>query len=309
MELRNLNHKALTFLKNTIGNDGIEALLKTELVKESTQTIVDHEEVRTALNIVPRTILAFLSERLKNMDPFEVKEFRLPLEEEAFINVKKLDNDVYSGHIFSKGKILAKFKHRTLPGIGLIIMTTFELYDVDNLTVAKDISEDKAKEIDKIIEERLAMRDMIERVVDKKLEEREAIENLINKKLLQMVKEYQETPQKQDNPKNDLTVKIGVMKKVEKPKRKLKLREFLEKRQSKHLVSLEKSQTVRCPDCNNVILKDLKYKGCVCFGENMSSDLSLKKTDSGVLVCFDDSWTSENIQMLLSVLRKRNQRE
>lgn len=312
MERLNFNPRALEFIKNTIGEDGLNSLLKTELVKESTQTVVDHEEVRTALNIVPRTVLAFLNEHLKGMSQFEVKEFKLPVEQESYINVKKLDNDVYSGYIHSGGKILARFKHRTLPGIGLIIMTTFELYDVDNLLIAQDISQDRAKEIDKIIDEKLAMRRMVEMVVERKLEERDAIENLINRRLYQMIKEYERDREikRAELPKNTIDVVViepKKMNKVEKPKRKLKLKEFLEKRQAKHLVSLEKSQTVYCPDCLSPIVNNLKYRGCVCFGENMGSELSIKKTENGVLVEFDDSWTPENIEMLLSVLRKRNQ--
>lgn len=303
--LRNINSNAEIFLKKVMGQDGFEELSKFELAKESTKTVVDHEEVKTALTIVPRAVLAFLNSTLKELDKGGVKEFKLPVKEDAYLNVHKLDNDVYSGYIRQDGKIIARFKNRSLPGVGLVIMTTFELYDVDNLQQAKEVESPILSEINKIIDEKIALRDMVGRVVEKKLSEREAIESIINNKLNQMISEVKMAAQKEQ----PVEITEEIVKTMEKKQKKpLKLKDFLENRNQKrikHLVSLEKSHKIICPDCRSVILKDFIYTGCICFGENMGSSLKLNKNDSGFSIEFDQSWNKDNIEMLLEILRKQ----
>lgn len=305
--LRNLNSNAEIFLKKAMGQDGFEELSKFELAKESTQTVIDHEEVKTALTIVPRAILAFLSATLKELKKDEIKEFKLPVKEDAFINIHKLDTDVYTGHIHKEGRIVARFKNRSLPGVGLIIMTTFELYDVDNLQQAKEVSSPSISEINRIIDEKIALRNMIDMVVDKKLSEREAIERIISNKLNQMISEVKQEAEKEEPVK----ITKEIMQTMEKKQKKnLKLKDFLDNRNQKkvkHLVSLEKSHKIQCPDCRSTILKDFVYTGCVCFGENMGSNIVLKKNEFGFSVDFDKSWNKDNIEMLLAILRKQRE--
>jgi hypothetical protein len=299
-----LNQNAEIFLKKAMGPDGFEELSKFELVKDSTQTVIDHEEVRTALTIVPRAVLAFLNATLKELDKGGVKEFKLPVKENAYLNVHKLDKDVYTGHIHQDGRIIARFKNRSLPGVGLIIMTTFELYDINDLKEAQNVQSPQVIDINRLIDEKIAMRDMIGKVIDKKLDERDAIERIINNKLNQMIVEAKKE-EKSEQPK--ITEEI-VQTMEKKQKQPLKLKNFLEQRNFKrksHLVSLEKSHKIECPDCRSTLLKDFVYTGCVCFGENMGSKLTLKKNQMGFSVDFDDSWNKDNIEMLLEILRKQ----
>lgn len=306
--LHKLNSNAEIFLKKAMGQDGFEELSKFELVKESTQTVVDHEEVKTALTIVPRAVLAFLNSTLKELSKGGVKEFKLPVKEDAFINIHKLDTDVYTGHIHKEGRIIARFKNRSLPGVGLIIMTTFELYDVDNLQQAKEVSSPSISEINRIIDEKIALRDIIDRVVDKKLSERDAIESIINSKLNQMILEAGKEAEKKEEPVEITKEIVQTMEK--KQKKNLKLKDFLDNRNQKkvkHLVSLEKSHQIECPDCRSTILKNCVYTGCVCFGENMGSRVTLSKNEFGFSVDFDKSWNKDNIEMLLEILRKQRE--
>ena len=56
------------FLKHTLGEDFLESLTKVELWKPGTKSTTDHEEIRTALQIVPRTVMALLIRELSALD-------------------------------------------------------------------------------------------------------------------------------------------------------------------------------------------------------------------------------------------------
>lgn len=293
---------AVTFLKKALGEDGFEQLSKSELFKKKTNTALDIGEIRTALQIVPRTILTLLQKELGEMKDGEGKEFKLPVEPEAFLSVTKYAKDVYSGEIRQKGDIVANFKYRSLPGVGLVIMSTFELYDMMDLGhMGKQAGEDKDLEqkIQSIIEEKLRMRDIISSAVEKKISEREAVSKMINHKLTEMFSAPAET---QEEP-------VKIEKKAKEPS---KLKGFLEKQADKkkagYSISLEKSESVICPDCGNKIFDQSGFSGCVCFGEDMQSKIHIKKSEDGLKISFSKNWDPENIEMLLEVLRERSNR-
>lgn len=294
-----MTSSAEQFLVNALGAEGYEELCKVELYKLQTNTVVDHEEIKTALQIVPRTILSLLHRELSTMTTDRGKSIPLPVNPPAVLSATKMANDVYTGEIHSAGKILAKFVNRSLPGIGLVIMTTFELYDVSDIAKMPEPKEspDVAK-IQQIIDERLALRDMVSQMVEKKISEREVIENLIKMRLTQMMSE--QAAKKEEPMAKELDESI---------KSKSRLREFLDKKAQKKKefhVEISKSETVNCPDCGKDIFSNGAYTGCICMGDDRDNKIYIRKTEKGFSMRFPKSWDAENISMLLETLRNRS---
>lgn len=173
-----------SFLKKALGEDFFESLQKVELYKQGTRTTVDPEEIATALQIVPRTLMAFLVNALSPLKVGDNKRTQLPLQEPGvFLNATKLERDVYIGNIEQAGKIITEYKFRSIPGIGLIIMSAFELYDINKLIEPPKVEEDVSSKVQALINERLAMHDIVGQVVDKTMAEREALNKLMLMKL------------------------------------------------------------------------------------------------------------------------------
>lgn len=303
-----LKPQAVIFLKKTLGEEGFETLFKSDLYKKKTATALDIKEISTALQVVPRTILSFLNRELKELPEGGHKEVKIPVEPEAFLSVTKYANDVYSGEIRQKGEIVATYKYRSLPGVGLVIMSTFELYDVTDLShMGSDHNkEDLTSKVQDIIDDRMKMTGIISSIVDRKLSEREAMDQLIRSRLTQMFRESSESVSKEEIKK--------VPDSSSKPKKPLKLREFLdkknkiEKKESSHLVTLEKNDSVNCPDCGNKIFDQSGFSGCVCYGQDMDKKIFIKKSEEGFKLSFSKDWDKENIEMLLHVIRERKNR-
>jgi len=316
--------QAIIFLKKTLGEDGFEELNKIELYKKKTNTVLDHEEIKTALQIVPRTILSFLQKELGEMKENEGKEIKIPVEPEAFLNVTKYANDVYSGEIRQKGEIVSSFKHRSLPGVGLVIMSAFELYDIDDLNrMGSQPSSDivNIELVQEIIDERLRLRDLVSKVVDEKLSQRQAIEELIKMRLSQMLLESSNNFEKPDNEEKQEKKEEEEEKKEEKKQEKepamgkkpLKLKQFLEKKAAKksnpfYEIKIEKNESVTCPDCGNKIFDESGFSGCICFGADRNKKIHIRKSENGVKLSFSRQWDPENIEMLLEVLKERKNR-
>jgi hypothetical protein len=121
--------KIESFLKKAMGEDGFENLFKHSILKLNTNTTVSDAELFNALQVVPATVLAFLKKVLIPMKEGDNQRIKLPLEGDPVMDVTKLGPDVYTGQIYQQGKILSEFKYRPLPGVGLVLLTTFELYD------------------------------------------------------------------------------------------------------------------------------------------------------------------------------------
>lgn len=297
-----MSNEANSFLKKALGDDFFESLAKVELWKPGTKTTVDHEEIKTALQIVPRVVMSMLIRELSPMSIGETKEIALgglPFRESfvdgsAMMRVTKHERDVYSGEIIDENKAVVDFKYRSLPGIGLIILTSFEMYDISKLKDAEheDLKDDAAEKIQKIIDERLALHDLIGKVVDKKITEREAVSKMFLSKLTEAM---------------DIKP-VEKAEEIKKPKGSPKLQQFIDSRKSKKKefsIELTKGETVDCPDCGKNIYNGSLFSGCICLGDDMERKVFIKKSEDGIKVRFSKGWDQENIEMLLEVLRRK----
>lgn len=325
-----MSSKANFFLKKTLGEDFLQSLEKFELWKPNSKIVLDHEEIKTALKIVPRTILSFLVKELVPMNIGENKKVHLPIypdfPENVLMHVTKIEKDVYNGEIEDStekytNKKVAEFKYRSVPGIGLVIMSAFELYNPEELEEEpKEIPADTYDRIQKLIDERLALNDLVGRVVDKKLSERDAIQQLILAKVNDSIKPNKQEehkpldskfiPQKL-NKKNDNFDKIYSTPIEHLNKKNFPLKDFLEKRKNKlhkneYKVELVKGELVHCPDCGKNIFDGKIFSNCICFGDDRDKKLYLKKHENGYKIRFGRGWDIENIDMLLDILRKKH---
>jgi hypothetical protein len=315
--------KADFFLKKTLGEDFLESLTKFELWKPGTKSVLDHEEIRTALQIVPRTVIALLIRELSPMEIGETKEVDLFSDGNALMTITKHERDVYSGQIDEANRKISEFKFRSLPGVGLVIMSAFELYDMENLintqtptsaqtaetveptTTRENPLEDLQSQVQSMIDERLMLHDLIGKVVDKKIMEKEAIQKMVLVKLTEamsmvdrkvgIIEAHIKTIETRTTIENSL-----------KEKKKRPLQTFLEKKKKPNEFSIEltKGEVVSCPDCGKNIFNEKAFSGCICFGDH--GKVFLKKTEGGVKVRFGRGWDQENIEMLLEVLQKKN---
>lgn len=297
------------FLKKTLGKDFLESLTKTELWKPGTRSVTDLQDIHLGLKLVPRTMMSFLIKELGPMKDGEHKDIDLPLEGNCRLRVDKHGPDVFSGDLECENKKITEFKFRSIPGVGLVIMSNFQLYDLSELDKEspKHVDHSMEEKLQRMIDERLELHSLVSRVVDKKLSERDAIQQLVLAKLSGEVNrkpEESQKIQKLEERKEELKAENKKLKK------KLALNEFLEERKKKlhkkeYPVSMSKSENVSCPDCGQDIFKNFVYSGCVCMGDDMDKKLYLTKSEDGVKVRFGKGWDPENIEMLLEVLRGR----
>lgn len=294
------------FLGKTLGNDFFESLTKFELWKPGTRTTVDHEEIKTALKIVPRTIMALLIRELTPMQLGETKEISLPVNAgNSIVRLTKHERDVYSGEVLEDNKVIVDFKYRSIPGIGLVIMSAFELYDTEELSQEHKSApaEDITQKVQHLIDERLALHHLIGQVVDKKIEERDAIKQLLMAKISESLPE----PKPEEEPviMHELPMAKSSAKK-ESP-----LKGFLDQRKNKKPkapefhIEMAKGEHVDCPDCKKNIFDGQMFSGCVCLGDDMDKKIHIKKTEEGIKIRFGRGWDVENIEMLLEVLRSK----
>lgn len=311
------------FLKKTLGEDFMESLSKVELWKPGTKSTVDHEEIRTALQIVPRTIMALLIRELAPMSIGDNKIVQLFIDNDSRIVVTKHERDVYSGEVIHENKKITEFKFRSIPGVGLVIMSAFELYDMENLiNSAQQPSKEASDKVQKIIEERLALHDLIGKVVDKKIMEKDAVHQLVLAKLTETLKELDKNRKKvaeltqiqqpilqitspEVNKKEDAAIEES------KKTKGSPVKDFLEQRKKKldkseYTIQMSKGEMVDCPDCRKNIFDGKIFSGCICLGDDMSKKVFIKKSKEGIKVRFSKGWDEENIEMLLEVLRRKH---
>lgn len=327
------------FLSKTLGEGFFESLQKFELWKPGTKSTVDHEEIKTALQIVPRTLMSFLVHHLSSMEIGENKVTQLPVKEEgAMLNVTKYGPDVYSGNIEQGGKIIVDFKFRPIPGVGLVVMSAFELYDKEKLLAppANDVADHALARVQKMIDERLALHALVNEVVDKKVSERDAVNQLLLMKLTEELHKEKEkakqiaeirhihensTPQSDpyfQGMTNGIEVANSIANNKEpkfvdapKPLKKTSpIKDFLEKRKNKgkkneFSIEIAKGEKVDCPDCGKNIFDGQGFSGCICLGDDMERKVYIKKNEDGINVRFSKGWDKENIEMLLDVLRRK----
>lgn len=296
-----MKQKDVKIVKSILGQDIFEELKKSAIYKPETKTALQPEEIRVALEIVPRAVLSFLFANLKFMNANAPLDLDIPWAANAKLHVNKLGADNYSGDITQDGKKLYEFHHRSLPSIGLVLLSVFELYDMKDLEklkaeVPKEETQDKLDKLQSLIDERLAMHSLIKDVVDKRISEREAIHKLIQEKLHSHFQATQESEQpKEEKPMEE---------------KKSKLRQFLDNLEKKRQESVEmdKSEDIKCPDCKSTILKKESDEivPCICYGEHMAKPIKITKTENGkVKIKFPKNFDIDNVEMLLEALKKQ----
>ncbi len=296
--------KDVKLVKSILGDDIFDHLKKSAIYKPETKTALQPEEIRVALEIVPRSVLAFLFANLKYREINDVIDLDLPWALNAKLHANKLGADNYSGEITKDGKRLYEFQHRSMPSIGLILLSVFELYDIELLNEIKQKQkeeqpvQDRLERLQDVIDERMAMHSLIKDVVDKRISEREAIGRLIKERLSDHIAE---TQAKAEEPKEESPMEDNS---------KSKLRQFLENRERKRSdsVELDKSEDIKCPDCKTTIYKKetTEIVPCVCYGEHMLKPIKINKSEDGrVKIKFPKNFDIDNIEMLLDALKKQ----
>jgi ribosomal protein L37AE/L43A len=296
--------KDAKIVKSILGQDIFEELKKSAIYKPETKTALQPEEIRVALEIVPRSVLSFLFMHLKNRESSEVIDIELPWATGAKLHVNKLGADNYSGEITKEGKRMYEFQHRSLPSIGLILLSVFELYDLDMLNEIKEkpiepAVQNRVERLQDLIDDRLMLHNLIRDVVDKRITEREAIGRLIKEKLTEHISSV--SAEKVEEPKEEETMEED---------KKSKLRQFLENREKKRQepFEMDKSEDVKCPDCKTVIHKQESNEiiPCVCYGEFFNKSIKITKTiDGKVKIKFPKTFDIDNIEMLLEAVKKQ----
>lgn len=295
--------KDVKLVKSILGDDVFDQLKKSSIYKPETKTALDPEEIRVALEIVPRSVLSFLFANLKYRQVNDIIDIELPWAPGAKLHAEKRGMDNYTGEITQGGKRLYEFQHRSMPSIGLVLLSLFELYDIELLKEIKQ-KEDQPPQTDSrierlqdVIDERLAMHSLVRDVVDKRISEREAINKIIKDRLSEHIAE---TQVKAEEPKEIEPMEDNS---------KSKLRQFLESREKKRSdsVELDKSEDIKCPDCKTTIYKKetAEIIPCICYGEHMSKPIKITKNEDGkVKIKFPKSFDVDNIEMLLEALKK-----
>jgi hypothetical protein len=190
----NFKPTGLTFLKETLGDEGLEELKKFELYKPNSNVVLDHEEIRTGLQIVPRAILAFLQVNLRPMSIGENKNVKIPVGIDAILRVTKRDSDVYVGDIIKEGKVVCLIKNRSIPGIGLSIMTTFEMYYPEDLdSNINPIDDDTSSKMQRVIDRKIYASSLASEVANDNMSQKEAVEKMIKDRLADILSEQGKT--------------------------------------------------------------------------------------------------------------------
>lgn len=305
------------FLNNILDDEFVTNLAKSaDLYKIGSNSILDPEEIRIGLKVVPRAVMSMLISELSQMPINSSKRIQLPFGQNAWMDVNKNAADDYTGSVYGTNKLVYDFKNRSIPGLGIILLSTFELYDMEELTKAPEVlSLQPDEKIQRIIDERMEMHSLIARVVDNKLAEREAIHKLMMDKLTEALKNPIATvpPSIATNTvaihpiATPIEVKSSDIVKKEIAKKQLPLKKFLDRKKPKEYhVQMAKSETVDCDSCGKTIFGNNSFSSCICFGENMCSKIWIKKTDTGLDIKFSNNWTVDNIEMLLETLRGKN---
>lgn len=301
------------FLNKLLGKD-FESLLKTDIYKPGTRTVVDINDIKIGLQIVPRTVMSLLIRELSPMTINESKEIDIPFRINTVLKAVKHERDSISGEIVQENKKIAEFMHRSIPGVGLVLMSTLELYNIEDLS--KDVvkengpSDELVNKVQHLIDERLALHDLVGRVVDNKIQERDAIKQLLMAKINEALPEKTQVIHEEPIIEHPLLMDLPMAKSA--IKKESPLKGFLNQKKNKtktkpieFSIEMAKGENVSCPDCQKNIFDGNAFSGCICFGEDSNKKVYIKKTEEGIKIRFGRGWDHENIEMLLSVLRSK----
>ena len=175
---------AATLLKSILDDEFLETLAKSaDLYKIGSNSVLDPQEILIGLKVVPRAIMSLLISELTPMGLNSHKDVQLPFGKVAYISANKNAADDYTGSIYSDNKLVYDFKNRSIPGLGVILLSTFELYDLEDLNKPSEQEEGVDRKVQKLIDERMEMHSLVGRVVEDKLAQREAIHKIMMAKL------------------------------------------------------------------------------------------------------------------------------
>lgn len=308
------------YLNKILDEDFLQSLAKSaDLYKIGSNSVLDPDEIRIGLKVVPRAVMSLLINALTPMPLNSNIELNLPFGKNARINANKNAADDYTGSIYDNNKLVYDFKNRSIPGLGIILLSTFELYELEELKEQIKPTEETDSKIQKLIDERMELHYLVNKVVENKISEREALHRLMMEKLNEaMTKEF-------DKPKADrygsgspvveaLKKKLDfktedMTKKESTPEKGSPLKSFIDRKKKKskeYRVEIAKSETVNCPDCNQTIFGQGSFSCCLCYGQDQYKKIWMKKSDESIQIRFSRDWDQENIQMLLETLRKQN---
>lgn len=206
-------------VKSMLGEDFFEILEKSyDVYKPASRTVTGIDEMAVGLKIVPRAIMSFLITNLSDLQKEGNKEIILPFAPDSKMHVNKVDNDSYSGYIYSQGKKINEFQYRSIPGVGLVLMTTFELYQMEELKEVKEKEEESfhVSKLQDLIDERLAIYTLVDKVVSEKLAQRDAIDILMKERLSQVLGDTRKKAKTKKKQKKEEPKKAGRKRKVTK---------------------------------------------------------------------------------------------
>ena len=278
-------------------------LSKSEIFKPGTRSITDTNDMFQGLQIVPRALLSLLVRELSPMQIGETKEIEIPGQEKTIVSTTKNERDQFSGQVFQNNVKINDFINRSIPGLGLVLMSVLQLYSMDELEKEPSVSQDKQSEINRIIDERLNLHSLVNKVVDGKMQQKDAIQQLLMARLTEEFRKEKVVAPKEE-PKPAAVI-------ILQPKKSRPLSDFVENRKKKlgkkeFNIEMAKSEMVDCPDCGQNIFNGSGISSCLCYGNDMGRKVFIKKTEDGIKVSFPKSWSAENIEMLLEVLRRKN---
>ncbi len=314
-------------LNSILDDEFVTNLAKSaDLYKIGSNSILDPEEIRIGLKVVPRAVMSMLINELTLMPLNSSKRVQLPFGHNAWMDANKNAADDYTGSVYSNNKLVYDFKNRSIPGLGIILLSTFELYDLEELSKPHKESDEVDKKIQKLIDERMEMHSLISRVVENKIAEREAIHKIMMDKLTEALSKpiaTNSTPIA-TNPvaippiaTNTATVMAPIelkstdVVKKESTKKTLPLKKFLDrkKKPKEYHVEMAKSETVDCESCGKTIFGPGGYSGCICMGSDQHKKIWIKKSEDSVEIRFSKGWDEQNIEMLLDTLRRKHERD
>lgn len=151
--LRGFLLKKELWQNNIKNNKGI--LHKSDLYKPTANAVVNIDEIKLGAAILPPFLINWLTQELRPLNIGDTKTINLTeiwpqlissaalmpsyaqylppfpkiLNNNIVLQIQKDDADAYSGHIIKDNKIIAKLEKRSIPGIGLYLISALELYD------------------------------------------------------------------------------------------------------------------------------------------------------------------------------------
>src|ERR1035437_9678711 len=104
-------------LKRILDDEFLATLAKSaDLYKIGSNSILDPEEIRIGLKVVPRAVMSLLINALTPMPLNSSIELQLPFGKNARINANKNAADDYTGSVYDNNKLVYSFQNRSIPG-------------------------------------------------------------------------------------------------------------------------------------------------------------------------------------------------